>query len=72
MNQDIEDCYEDKKKAVAVFIDLPAAYDTVWHRGLACKLLCLLRDRHMVKMMMELVYNCSFTLSYSCGGKNRL
>ena len=46
MSQNIEDCFEDKKKAGAVFIDLTAPYDTVWHRGLACKLLRLLPDRH--------------------------
>ena len=63
MSQDIEDCFVDKKKAGAAFIDLTAAYDTVWHRGFACKLLRLLPDRHMVKMMMELIYSRSFTLS---------
>ena len=50
-----------KKKAAAVFVDLTAAYDTVWHRVLTCKLLRLLPDRHMVKMIMELVSNRSFT-----------
>ena len=55
-----------------MFIDLTAAYDTVWHRGLACKLLRLLPDRHMVKVMMDLVYNRSFTLTNGFGGKSRL
>ena len=36
---------------------------TVWHRGLTCKLLRLLPDRHMVYMIMEMVGNRSFTLS---------
>ena len=57
MTQDIEDCFEAKKKAGAVFLDLTAAYDTVWHRGLTCKLLRLLPDRYMVCMIMELVHN---------------
>ena len=39
LTQNIEDSFEAKKKAHAVFIDLTAAYDTVWHRGLTCKLL---------------------------------
>ena len=69
MSQDIEDCFEDKKKAGAVFIDLTAAYDTVWYRGLACKLLQLLPNRHMVRMMMELIYNRSFTLNNGRGKK---
>ena len=57
LTQNIEDSFEAKKKAGAVFIDLTAAYDTVWHRGLTCKLLRLLPDKHMVKMIMELVRN---------------
>jgi len=46
-----------------VFVDLTAAYDTAWHRGLTCKLLQLLPDRHMVRMIMEMVGNRSFTLT---------
>jgi len=61
----------DKKKAGAVFVDLTAAYDTVWHRGLTCKLLQLLPDRHMVRMIMEMVGNRSFTLTTG-NGKSRL
>ena len=38
LTQNIEDSFEAKKKAGAVFVDLIAAYDTVWHRGLTCKL----------------------------------
>ena len=57
------DSCEAKKKAGAVFVDLTAAYDTVWHRGLTCKLLKLLLDKHMVQMFMELIRNRSFTLS---------
>ena len=41
LTQNIEDSFE----AGAVFIDLTAAYDTVWHRGLTCKLLRLLPDK---------------------------
>ena len=55
--QNIEDSFETKKKTGAVFVDLTAAYDTVWHRGHTCKLLRLLPDKHMVKMIMELVRN---------------
>ena len=57
LTQNIEDSFEARKKAGAVFIDLTAAYDTVWHRGLTCKLLRLFPDKHMVKMIMELVRN---------------
>ena len=47
--QNIEDFFEAKKKADAVVVNLTAAYDTVWHRGLTCKLMRLLPDKHMVK-----------------------
>ena len=63
LTQNIEDSFETKKKAGAVFIDLTAAYDTVWHRGLTSKLLRLLPDYHMVRIIMELVRNRSFTLT---------
>jgi len=50
-----------------VFVDLTAAYDTVWHRGLTCKLLRLLPGRHTVRMIMEMVGNrsCNFTTGNS-------
>ena len=70
--QNIEDSFEIKKKAGAVIIDLTAAYDTVWHRGLTCKLLKLLPDKHMVKMPMELVRNRSFTLTTGDSKQSRL
>ena len=70
--QNIEDFFETKKKAGAVFIDLTAAYDTVWHRGLTCKLLRLLPDKHMVRMIMELVRNRSFTFTTSDSKQSRL
>ena len=57
LTQNIEDFFETKKKAGVVFINLTPAYDTVCHRGLTCKLLKLLPDKNMVKMMMELVRN---------------
>ena len=34
LTQNIEDSFEAKKKAGAVFVDLTAGYDTFWHRGL--------------------------------------
>ena len=72
LTQNIEDSFSAKQKAGAVFVDLTAAYDTVWHRGLVCKLLRLLPDKHMVKMIMELVQNRSFTLTTGDGKRSRL
>ena len=43
----------------------------VWHRGL-CKLLRLLPDKHMVKMIMELIRNRSFTLTTGDSKQSRL
>ena len=71
LTQNIEDSFEAKKKA-AVFVDLTGAFDTVWHRGLTCKLLRLLPDKHMVWMIMELVRNRSFTLTTGDSKQSRL
>ena len=62
LTQHLKDSFEAEMKAGAIFVDLMAAYDTVWHRGLTCKLLHLLPDKHMVQMIMDLVLNCSFAL----------
>ena len=71
LTQNIEDFFT-AKKAGAVFVDLTAAYDTVWHRGLTCKLLRLLPDKHMVRIIMELVQIRSFTLTTSDSKQSRL
>ena len=72
LTQNIEDSFEAKKKAGAVFVNLTASYDTVWHHGHTCKLLRLLPDKHMVKMIMELVRNQSFTLTTGDSKQSRL
>ena len=70
--QNIKGSFEAKKKAGTVLVDLTAAYDTVWHRGHTCKLLRLLPDKHMVRMIMELLRNRSFTLTTSDSKQTRL
>ena len=72
LTQNIEDSFESKKKANAVFVYLTAAYDTVWHRGLTFKLLKLLADKHMVRMITELVQNRSFILTTGDSKQSRL
>ena len=72
LTQNIEDSFEAKIKAGAVFINLTAACDTVRHRGLRFKLLRLLLYKHMVKMIMELVRNRSFTLTTGDSKQSRL
>jgi len=69
LTQEIEDSFS-AKKAGAVFAALTA--DTVWHRGLTCKLLRLIPDRYMVRKIMEMVGSRSFTLTTGKGKRNRL
>ncbi|KAJ3613142.1 hypothetical protein NHX12_019394, partial [Muraenolepis orangiensis] len=69
---DIEDSFQDNEKAGVVYLDLTAAYDTVWHRGLHLKLLRTIPDRHMVKFIMETLSNRSFILQTSSGQCSRL
>ena len=39
LTQNIEQAFDDKNVCGAIFLDLTAAYDTVWHLGLYLKLL---------------------------------
>ena len=70
--QNVDDSFETKKKTGPIFVNLTAAYDTVWHRGLTFKLLMLLPDKHMVRMIMELVRNQSFNLTTGDSKQSRL
>ena len=72
LTQSIEESFEAKKKAGALFVDLIAAYDTVWHRGFTCKLLRLLPDKHIIRIIMELVRNRSFILATGDSKPSRL
>ena len=72
LTQNIEDSFEAKKKVGAIFVNLTAAYDNFWHRGLTCRLLRLLPNKHMVRMIMELVRNRSFTLTPRDSKQSRL
>uniref|UniRef100_A0A3B1IGG1 Reverse transcriptase domain-containing protein n=1 Tax=Astyanax mexicanus TaxID=7994 RepID=A0A3B1IGG1_ASTMX len=56
----------------AVFLDLTAAYDTVWLRGLHMKLLDTIPDKHMVSFIMEMLSNRSFRLHTSNGQSSRM
>ena len=72
LTQDIEDTFQRGEKAGVILIDLTAAYDTVWLRGLHLKLLQTIPDRHMVGFIMEMLNNRSFTLHTSDGQHSRL
>ena len=72
LTQNIEHLFEAKKKAGAVFVDLTAAYHTVWDCGLTCKLLRLLPDKHKVWMIMEPIWNRSFMLAIADSKQSKL
>ena len=72
LTQNIENSFEAKKKAGAMFIDLTAACDPVWHRGLTCKLLGLLPNKYVVQMIIELVRTRSLTLTTGDSKQSRL
>ena len=72
LTQDIEDSFQHNEKAGVVFLDLTAAYDTAWHRGLHLKLLRIIPDRHMVGFIMEMLSNRSFVVHTSDGQRSRL
>jgi len=61
LTQDIEHSFPAKKKGGAVFLNLTALYDTVWH----CKRLRLLPDRNMVRMWVWQKKKSSTILSSS-------
>ena len=72
MTHEIDNYFSAKKKTGAVFVDLTAAYDTLWHRGLACKLLRLIPDGNLVRMIMKLVQNRCFTFTTGNGKQSRI
>ena len=72
---DIEAAFQKNHKFGTVFVDLTAAYDTVWHRGLYLKVLQTIPDVKLVKFIMLLVQDRSFILETStgeCSRKRRL
>ena len=68
---DIESAFQRKDKFGTVLIDLTAAYDTVWHRGLYMKLLKLIPDVKLVKFIMLLLQNRAFVVVTSNGERSR-
>ena len=71
IEHDTESAFQRKEKFGTVLIDLTAAYDTVWHRGLYLKLLKLIHDVKLVKFIMLLLQNRSFVVVTSNGEPSR-
>ena len=72
LTQDIEDSFQRGEKAGIILLDLTAADDTVWLRGLHLKLLQMIPDWHMVSFIMEMLTNRSFALHTSDGQHSKL
>ena len=71
LTETIEDAFDTKEITESVFIDLTAAYDTVWHQGLREKLQRMLTSNHLINFIMEFLYTRPFTLFTSDGQKTR-
>ena len=74
LTQDIEDSFQHNEKAGVEVLDLTAAYNTMWHRGLYLKLLNTIPDRHnvMVGFIMEMLSNRSVAVHTSDGQRSML
>ena len=71
LTETIKDAFDKKEILMgSVFIDLIAAYDTVWHQSLHVKLQQMLTSNHPINFTMELLYTRSFTLFTSDGQKS--
>ena len=68
---DIEAAFQRKEKFGLVLVDLTAAYDTVWHKGLYLKLLKIIPDVKLVRFIMLLVQDRTFILETSNGDRSR-
>ena len=71
LTEDMENGFEERKKAGLVLVDLTAAYDTVWLSGLTLKMLHVIPDHHMVRFLQELISNRRFTFQTSDGRLSR-
>lgn len=67
LTEDIELAFDQKLKTGIVLVDLSAAYDTVWHRGLTLKLLKTIPSRSMVCVIMSMISQRRFHVHI--GGK---
>lgn len=63
----IEHGFQENKKTAVAFIDLSAAYDTVWRTGLLTKFLEVIPCRTLYRLLNEMISNRRFTVSL--GGK---
>ena len=55
LTEDIEISFDKRLKSGIVLVDLSAAYDIVWHRGLTLKLLRTIPSKEMVQVIMSMI-----------------
>ena len=55
LTKNIEFAFSKNMEAGTVLVDLSAAYDTVWHRGLTLKLLQIIPSKDMERMIMSMI-----------------
>ena len=67
----IESAFQRDEKYGLILIDLTAAYNTVWQRGLYLKLLRILSDVNLVRFTMAMIQNRSFYVETSSGDRSR-
>ena len=60
----IEDGFDHRGKSVTAYIDLTAAYDTVWHHGLCLKFIQSIPDRKNAILYNEKNQQLSFHAIY--------
>ena len=68
LTEDIECSFDKNLKAGIVLVDLSAAYDTVWHRGLTLKLLKTIPSKEIARVIMPMI--SQRRLHVHNGGKN--
>ena len=71
LTQNIEQAFHDREVVGSVFLDLKAAYDTVWHKGLNLKLSKLRHCSKMTNLIINLLYCRSFILHTNYGQSSR-
>ena len=67
--ENIEALFSKKLNAGIVFVDISAAYDTAWHRGLTLKLLRTIPNKEMVRTIMGMISQRCFHVHI---GKSKL
>ena len=58
----IENGFQRGQKTMAVFVDLTAAYDTIWRKGLLLKFLKMIPCKRFAYLINDMLNNCFFKI----------